>query len=211
MNKSAKRTLLLFGIIAPVLFIFIFLLDGATRPEYNPLHQWVSHLSLGSRGWIGTFNLIGSGALLLAFVQGASLALKKKKWPIIWLGLISLGLIFAGIFAQDPGLGYPPGAPASIGSVHDVIHKTAAFVLFIALTAFPFSVKNYFGSGWKAYANLSGIGVILSFALTNIMVSLEFAKIYPETPSGLFERIYLIIGFTFIAIFAKYLLIKQKP
>ncbi len=208
-SKNVTKFFLLCGIIAPLLFIFIFILDGATRPAYNPFHQWVSHLSLGSRGWLGTFNLLVTGILLLGFVSGVAQKLKKvknKKWVLIWISLAGIGLVFAGLFAQDPGLGYPPGVPASVGSTHDIIHKTAAFILFIALTVFPFTVKNYFGSGWKLYSVLSGIGVIVSFVMTNILVSLEFANVYKDAPSGLFERIYLIIGFAIIFLFAKRLL-----
>jgi hypothetical protein len=68
------RTLLTYGVIGPPLFVVVFLIEGATRPDYNPLR----HLGLpiaclvvayrfakaGHRGWAGY--CVGAAAAFLA-------------------------------------------------------------------------------------------------------------------------------------------------
>ncbi len=48
----ALRLLLACGAIGPLLFIVVFLIEGATRPNYSAWHHFVSSLSLGEQGWM---------------------------------------------------------------------------------------------------------------------------------------------------------------
>jgi hypothetical membrane protein len=41
------RFLLACGTVGPLVFIVVFLIEGATRPSYSTWHQFVSSLSLG--------------------------------------------------------------------------------------------------------------------------------------------------------------------
>jgi hypothetical protein len=52
------RTLLTAGVWVAAFFIPADLLDGLTRPHYNPLRHWISHLSLGQFGWLGSVVLL---------------------------------------------------------------------------------------------------------------------------------------------------------
>ncbi len=45
------EVLLKAGVIGPLLFVLVFLIEGATRPAYNPLRSMVSELSLSEYGW----------------------------------------------------------------------------------------------------------------------------------------------------------------
>ncbi len=61
------RLLLACGVVGPLFFIVMFLIEGATRPGYNPLRQPVSSLSIGDLGWTQMANFIITGSLTLAF------------------------------------------------------------------------------------------------------------------------------------------------
>jgi hypothetical protein len=45
------KTLLACGVIAGPLFVLVFVVEGATRADYDPLRHPVSSLALGYWGW----------------------------------------------------------------------------------------------------------------------------------------------------------------
>src|SRR6185295_1682770 len=99
-----QQLLLLCGAVAGPLFIIVFLIEGAMRPDYNPLRQPVSALALGKRGWIQRTNFIVTGALMLACAFGLNLALASyggSFWGPFLVGTYGIGLICAGIFVTD--------------------------------------------------------------------------------------------------------------
>ncbi len=66
------RLLLACGAVGPLLFIAVFLIEGATRPNYSTWHNVVSSLSQGEQGWMQMTNFIVCGALVLFFAIGTS-------------------------------------------------------------------------------------------------------------------------------------------
>ena len=66
MTKTIRtKTLLACGAIAGPLFVFAFLIEGATRADYDPLRQPVSSLALGDQGWTQSANFLVTGLLML--------------------------------------------------------------------------------------------------------------------------------------------------
>src|SRR5690348_11546920 len=95
-QSRVTRWLIAGGAIGPLLFILVFLLEGATRPDYSAWHHFVSQLSLSDQGWMQIVNFLVCGLLLLGF----SLGLRRTLWPgkgSVWgpilLGVFGLGLI----------------------------------------------------------------------------------------------------------------------
>ncbi len=70
--KKSRSTefLLLCGVIGPLLFILVFLIEGATRPGYSAWRTQVSYLALSTQGWEQIANFIICGALVIAFAVG---------------------------------------------------------------------------------------------------------------------------------------------
>ena len=64
------KTLLACGAIAGLLFVLVFLLEGATHANYDPLRHPVSSLALGDYGWVQSANFVVAGPLTLAFSVG---------------------------------------------------------------------------------------------------------------------------------------------
>src|SRR5262249_24744378 len=122
----STRLLLAAGAVGPLLFIMVFLILGATRPSYNAWHMPVSFLSDGPLGWTQITNFVVCGALSVCLAFGVKRALRAGKgatWEPILLGTFGLGLIGAGFFVIDPGMGYPPDAPMpTTPSIHDTLH-----------------------------------------------------------------------------------------
>src|SRR6185369_11321632 len=94
--KPAKQSMLLAGVMAPIWLIVVTVVDGATRQDYNPWHQWVSHLELGDRGWLGVANLAVCGVLLVGYWFGLRQALdggRRARWARRLVLLAGIGFV----------------------------------------------------------------------------------------------------------------------
>src|SRR5580704_6140199 len=58
------------GTLGGLLFTAVYLIEGATRPGYDPWGQAISALSLGPGGWIQRVNFIVFGLLMIAAAAG---------------------------------------------------------------------------------------------------------------------------------------------
>ncbi len=204
------------GAIGPLLFIVVFLLEGATRADYNPLRYPVSSLSIGDLGWMQTANFLMVGLLLCAFALGLRPTLRTSRgrvWGPLLIGLAGIGLFGAGIFTSDPVFGYPPGAPLVLAqySVHGHLHDLFSLLLFVGLPAACFVFCRRFATlgerGWAVYSILTGLGMLVTFVLAGMG--------FTQNPSlvnfaGVFQRLSIIIGLTWIALLA-FRLMSKKP
>ena len=208
----AIRLLLAGGAIGPLLFIVVFLIEGATRPHYSVWQDAVSALELGEGGWMQSTNFIVCGALVFGFAIGLRLLLRTGRgstWGPILLGIVGLCLVGAGIFVTDPGLGYPHEASTITLTVHGTIHSLISLVAFIALPAACFvlarrDAADPAGRGWAWYSVGTGLRVVVFFLLTGVAIALN-------GPGGLTQRILLIVGWSWIAVQAIRLMSKQVP
>src|ERR1700730_1140833 len=64
------RFLIACGAIGPILFILVFLVEGATRPGYSAWRNFVSDLGESKLGWMQDINFIICGLCLIAFALG---------------------------------------------------------------------------------------------------------------------------------------------
>jgi len=76
------KKLLYAGVVAPLLFIAVFLIEGATRPGYNPWRMYVSQLGTGPGGWVQVINFLVCGTLVLAFAIGVRMAIAGTRGSI---------------------------------------------------------------------------------------------------------------------------------
>src|SRR5260370_11707123 len=108
------KKLLYAGVIGPLLFIVVFIVEGLTRPGYSAWRHYVSQLATGDGGWVQVVNFLVCGSLMVAFAIGLRHALRGSRGSIgtpLLFGLFGASLLVAGIFVTDPALGYPVGAP----------------------------------------------------------------------------------------------------
>src|SRR5688572_20571561 len=100
-TQLVMRLLLSCGIIGPLLCVTIFLIEGVTRPGYNPWRNWVSELSLGEQGWINITNLAVSGLLILGFALALQRAFPSgpaSRWGPRLVALFGVSVLLAGVF-----------------------------------------------------------------------------------------------------------------
>lgn len=122
---------------------------------------------------------------LLCFAVGLRRLWRTERasiWGPILVGLFGLGLVIAGVFATDPGQGYPPGVPLS-GSEqtwHGWVHGINALLFFlVALPGACFVLARRFAADpqhrrWATYSWVTG-ALILVIALPLNTFVLPFA------------------------------------
>ncbi|WP_218839237.1 DUF998 domain-containing protein [Evansella halocellulosilytica] len=216
-GSSERLTICLLrcGMVGSIMFVIVFLVDGATRIGYDPIYHPVSALSLGDRGWIQVVNFIIAGLLMIAFAVGLRRALfpgHGAKWGPLLFGLFGLSLLFSGVFVMDPMKGYPPGAPSGVysdgTSWHHTVHDAFGIVVFTSLPIACFVIARRFTKSarrsWSIYSTLTGFVMIVLFFI--------FGTLWEsDSPfSGLIQRIMLIVGFLWTTLVAIYLIKRLK-
>ncbi|MFI7606714.1 DUF998 domain-containing protein [Micromonospora sp. NPDC049366] len=210
-RPDRTRALLRCGIVAGPIFVLTFLVDGATRDDYDPLRHPVSSLALGDHGWTQTANFLLCGLLTLLFAVGARRALRPGRastWGPLLIGVWAVGLLVAGTFTTDPVSGYPPGTPdaPTAYSTSGTLHDGAALVAFPALTAAFFVLTRRFAGqrrrGWAIYSALSGLVFLAGFVLAGT----GFAQTAGLVDlAGLYQRIAIITGLLWLTLLAVHL------
>jgi hypothetical protein len=199
-SRASRRLLLWCGIVGSALFTGTFLVEGATRPGYDPWRQPISALSLGAGGRLQAVNFVVFGLLLACFARGLGLALAPgtgSKWaPRLPVGA-GLGLIVDGLFAQDPALGYPPGvATPAVPTVHALLHLLGAMLVFTALPlrcfvlAGRFAVESRVDRRWRGWPAWSVATGVVFWAL---LAAFVVASGTQAGPAGLFEKLASIV------------------
>jgi hypothetical protein len=216
-NGQLTKLLLLAGVLAGPLFIAIYLVEGATRMNYDPVRYPVSSLSIGPDGWIQITNFLMTGFLFLLFSVGLRRTIEHTRaggWGPFLMGLIGIGLIGAGIFSTDPVYGYPEDQPFLWGqqTLHGHLHNVVSMLVFIGIPAacgvFRRRFKALGERRWASYSLISGIGMPLFF----ILAALGFNQVSIFAGyGGAFQRLSTGIGFAWVTLLALYLLKTEAP
>jgi hypothetical membrane protein len=213
MTKTIRtKTLLACGAIAGPLFVFAFLIEGATRADYDPLRQPVSSLALGDQGWTQSANFLVTGLLMLAFTIGLRRALRPLEgptWGSLLVGVYAIGLLGAGVFVADPMNGYPPGTPDERlhYSMHGVLHDLFSALVFLGLPAACFVFGRWFAArekrGWATYSRVTGVVFLGAFILSSAGFGQAASLV---DMAGLLQRVAVTVGFGWLTLLAVHLL-----
>jgi hypothetical protein len=203
--------LLAAGLLGPLFFFILVIVEGATRPEYNAVHHVVSTLALGPGGWILTAGLALLGVLLLCFAIGLRRVLKAgtgSTWGPILIAVSGLAFVAEAIFASDPALGYPPGSAVTStlhGSLHNVlsvVFETPTVVAACIVLARRFA-QTRGGRGWVIFS----VATILLVVALQVLAVQAYLSNTPESPFGLIQRLQFFTLQGWIVVLAGRLLI----
>jgi len=205
----STRVLLACGVVGPVLFVAVFLIEGALRADYDPFRMQVSLLSLGDRGAIQVVSFLVSGTLMLLFAVGLQRTLAPGRGATsgpVAIGATGIGMLLAGVFSVQPSFGYPPGAPIGIGtdiSAASYAHVLGAFLfvfgMVIAAAVFALRFRSASRSGWAAASAIVAAVVLAFFGASS-----GGPDGMPLVPAfaGLLQRISIIAGLSWVAALA---------
>ncbi|GAA0835148.1 hypothetical protein GCM10008915_20960 [Bifidobacterium pullorum subsp. gallinarum] len=208
-NYKVIRMLLIGGVISTPLFYVVAIIQSFTRTGFDIRLHAISTLTLGDAGWVQSANFFITGLLAVCAAIGVRRLLRGFQggtWGALLIGIYGIGMMMAGLFRPDPGLSFPPGAPAEAPtsmSGHAALHSAAFFTAFICLIVANMVFARRFASqgerGWSFYCiascilapvliivgsmNSAWIGVIMGSAgmVAFGWVSLLAAKLRAET------------------------------
>lgn len=193
---------LLVGVAASVVFIVVFLIEGARRPGYDPTYHTVSELSLGNRGWIQIANFLLMGGGMLAFAVGIYRTLNTPIGAVL-LGIFGLGMVAAGVFLPAPLRGFPPGSPTGTqddvswhNRAHDVLSGPVAF---LAIFGACLVLAGPLDGSWRLYTLLTAVvGLILT-------ISTALAYQSDKENTGLVQRALILVYWSWIVLLGLHL------
>ena len=205
----ASRLLVAAGLVGPLLFFGVVIVEGATRPGYNAWHHVISTLALGPGGWVMTAGSAVLGLLLVCYAVGLRRVLKVGRgstWGPILIVISGLAVIGGAIFVSDPALGYPPGQAAS-STLQGSLHNVVSVVFEIAVIAACIVVARRFaqapgGFPWVMFS----VATIVVFVVLQVLAVPAFLSSDPGSPFGLFQRLQLFTLHGWLAVLAVRLL-----
>jgi hypothetical membrane protein len=190
--------LLLAGIVAPFFFVASYLVAGAARPGYSPIHQAISDLGVGPNAGLLDAAVVITGTLLMAFAVGFArsqrgvLSLSWRWICGVLLALHGLGLAIAGIFSE---------APATL-AIHWLVGANLAFFGPVA----AFLAIGLLWRGQPAFRPWATFTLLME-AVTLLVVAFTFWVFTPGTAlaadhlGGIMERVlFLLIQLWYVAI-----------
>lgn len=203
--KPATHGLLCCSTAAGPLFVTVFVVEGARRPDYRPLRHPVSSLAIGSRGWVQVTNFAAAGTFYLAGAAGVIRArdplLGTRLGPALFAG-VGLGLLGSAAFRTDPVSGYPPGTPDSPPdpTATGAMHNIAAVPIFLGIPATALACAWQFNQagrrGWGRYSAATGLAMLIGTALFGA----GFSQASPRLTdcAGLLQRATIATGFAWL-------------
>ena len=197
------------GIVGPIQFTAVYLVEGASRPGYDPMRHQVSLLSLGPGGAVQVVSFLVTGTLLLLFAVALTARLGcgpgGTAGPLA-IAIAGSGCIIAGLFSTQPLFGYPPGTPegmATVVTVASLLHVLGAGLLFFGLVAAALVLARRFwregDTGWALGSVGAAVVVFVCFGASGGGPSGQL--LFPET-SGLIQRVSLVAGLGWVAAIA---------
>jgi hypothetical membrane protein len=191
-TRASGRTLVLSGIVAPLWFTALVLLQGFLQPDYSHVKLPISALAAWPTGWIQNVNFFVAGALTMTFATALDAVVRPTRWGRIGNGLLFIGgfgLILAGTFPWTMVDGVP---------TETAPHVVGAITVFTATGLGLVVLSRRMGADprWHdlaAYTMYSGIAVLVLFVMVG------FFAIDDGTPlhawAGLLQRILVVVWF----------------
>jgi len=193
------------GVIAPVLFVGAFTIEGWLRPGYSFIKMYVSALSLGPQGLVQVINFLVFGILFFFFARVVATEYKNRKvsqaGPIL-ISIFAICLFLSGPFVMDP-----MATPRAQASVHGTIHGILGGIAFLIMpiSCFVFLRRFRQDSSWKLFAPWTLLmAVLLSATLALFIFATKFTigqNIFGDW-LGLLQRMVLVPYMLWLSTFA---------
>ncbi len=187
-RARTSRGLALCGLIGPVPFTALVIVESLLRSGYSQISNVISDLGVGPHAILQDINFWLFGPLVIAFAVGLRSGLSApgsaaRVGPAL-VGVGGAGIFLAGVFPDSP---YPyPGA----------IHLIVSFVSFFALMAAMFVT-------WRAQSAESKWGRSPTFSVVMGLLSVVTFALVPLLSTGskigLFQRLFVATSLVWIA------------
>jgi hypothetical membrane protein len=188
------------GVVAPIWFITLVIVQGVRQPDYSHIAMPISALAAWPSGWMQNLNFFVSGGLFAAFAIGLHHAIRPARLGSVGVGLLlasCVGLWMAALFPWISVSGVPTEPPSHIvGAVLTfVCGSTGHVILSRRMSADP---------EWRdlsTYVLATGIVMLLLFIVVGGFAIGEGTPLHSW--AGLLQRVLVAIWFTCTVVMAR--------
>jgi hypothetical membrane protein len=191
--RHTAAVLSIAGILGPVWFIVLVVVQSILQPDYNHIAMPVSALAAWPAGWMQRINFYGLAAFMASFAIGVNAAISRTRFGragIALLLLSCLGLFIAGYFPWIMMNGIPTETkPHAVGAI---LSFCGASTGFIAL-----SQRMGADPQWQRiapYVLATGIAMLCLFVVLGAFAIRVGTPLHPW--AGLLQRFVVLIWFT---------------
>jgi hypothetical membrane protein len=188
------------GVIAPILFTELVIIESALRPGFNQISEEISLLGVGSYEIIQNLNFVITGSLRILFALGLARAMagrRRRRNLLIVLSIFGVGVILAGVtlILASP---YPEDSSTAISFFY--VHTFVSLVAFVAIIVAQFLTWKGLDvatdrSHWRSFRTYSLVSGIISVIFLFIFFLTSFSKF-----EGATERLVVAIDLVWIEI-----------
>ena len=199
-GQSWNRTLAWVGIIGPIWFTSLLVLQGLLLPGYSHVAMPVSALSAWPTGWIQNLNFLVSGALTMTFAVTLHRVVQPARRGLTGIVLLAaggIGVALSGVFPWQMIDGVPTEPPS---------HVVAAILTFAAtgLGFIVFSRRMIADPRWRdlaTYTMSTGITVLVLFVAVGFFAIEDGTPLHPW--AGLIQRVLCGVWFACLIVLAR--------
>ena len=105
------------GIVGPIGFIVVVVIQGRMQPDYSHISMPISALAAWPAGWIQNVNFFVFATLMAAFAIGVNDAIRPTRFGFLGIALLlanAVGLFMAGLFPWINVNGVPTETPQHV-------------------------------------------------------------------------------------------------
>ena len=192
---SRARTLALAGLVAPLWFTTLIVVQGLLHPEYSHVELPISALAALPMGWMQNLNFFVTGALMILFVAGLNGDVRPTPRGYVGFALLLIGgaaLILNGVFPWKMIDGVLTEPPAHAASAIATFASTGVGMIV-------FSRRMAADARWRSHAVYtlwSGILVLILFVIVGFFAVDNGAPLHEWT--GLLQRILAAVWLAWI-------------
>jgi hypothetical membrane protein len=187
------------GVIAPIWFITLVIVQGLLQPDYSHIAMPISALAAWPAGWIQNLNFFVSGTLLAGFAIGLHHAIRPTPFGQLGVALLlasSVGLWIAGLFPWINVNGVPTEPPSHVvGAVLSFLCASTGQVLLSRRMAADPEWRDL-----STYVLGTGIVMLLLFIVVGGFAIDEGTPLHSW--AGLLQRVLVAIWFACIVVMA---------
>jgi hypothetical membrane protein len=191
------------GILGPILFTVLVIVQGLLQPDYSHVALPISALAAWPKGWIQNVNFFVFGFLMIAYAVGLHLGVRPGRGGVIGpviLVLSGVGLEIAGAFPwKEVGGRYVVSGRHFLGAVLSFLGGGIGLVVMSRRMA-----RDPAWRGLARYALVTGTAIIVLFVAFGRIVRAPNAPLHAW--AGLVQRLMVALWFTCTVVLAHRLL-----
>jgi hypothetical membrane protein len=188
------------GIVGPVWFTTLVVVQGWLLPDYSHVRLPISALAAWPTGWIQSLNFYVAGALIALFAWALDAGVHASRRGVAgtaFLAMGGLGVMLAGLFPWKMVDGVPTETPPHVVGAVMAFASTGLGLIVV-------SRRMRADGRWRdlsAYTLSSGVAVLILFVAVGFFAIEDGTPLHPW--AGLVQRILCAVWFTWLIVAAR--------